>query len=130
HGGFEVPTFVAWSMETVSAIAESVRKGERRAVEAAESALARIEAPDGRLNAFLAVAKTELLTQARAVDAKRARGETLGPLAGVPVALKDALCMRGVVTTAGSKMLEGWRSPYDATVVAKLKAADALIPGK
>jgi aspartyl-tRNA(Asn)/glutamyl-tRNA(Gln) amidotransferase subunit A len=117
-------------METVTAIAESVRKGERRAVEVAEAALARIEERDGALHAFLAVAKDELLAQARAVDAKRARGEALGPLAGVPVALKDALCMRGVVTTSGSKILEDWKAPYDATVVAKLRAADALIPGK
>ncbi|MBX3263551.1 MAG: Asp-tRNA(Asn)/Glu-tRNA(Gln) amidotransferase subunit GatA [Labilithrix sp.] len=117
-------------MDTVVAVAESVRKGDKRAVEIAETALARIEQRDRDLHAFLAVAKDELLAQARAVDEKRARGEALGPLAGVPVALKDALCMRGVPTTSGSKMLEGWRPPYDATVVAKLRAADALIPGK
>ncbi len=117
-------------MDTVTTIAESVRKGERRAVEVAEAALAKIAERDGTLHAFLAVAKEELLAQARAVDAKRARGEALGPLAGVPVALKDALCTRGIVTTSGSRMLEGYRPPYDATVVAKLKAADALIPGK
>jgi len=117
-------------METVTTIAESVRKGEKRAVEIAESTLARIAERDGSLHAFLAVAKDELIAQARAVDEKRARGEALGPLAGVPIALKDALCMRGVPTTSGSKILEGWRPPYDATVVAKLRAADALIPGK
>jgi aspartyl-tRNA(Asn)/glutamyl-tRNA(Gln) amidotransferase subunit A len=117
-------------METVATIAESVRKGKRRAVEIAESALARIAERDASLHAFLSVAKDELLAQARAVDEKRARGETLGPLAGVPVALKDALCMRGVPTTAGSKILEGYKPPYDATVVARLRAADALIPGK
>jgi aspartyl-tRNA(Asn)/glutamyl-tRNA(Gln) amidotransferase subunit A len=66
----------------------------------------------------------------RAVEACRARGEALGPLAGVPVALKDALCTRGMRTTCGSKILEGWIAPYDATVVAKLRAADALLPGK
>lgn len=117
-------------MQTVTAIAESVRKGDKRAVEIAESTLARIAERDDALHAFLAVAKEELIAQARAVDAKRARGESLGPLAGVPIALKDALCMRGVPTTSGSKILEGWRPPYDATVVAKLRAADALIPGK
>ncbi len=117
-------------METVSSIAESVRKGERRAVEVAETTLARIEERDGNLHAFLAVSKEELLQQAREVDAKRARGETLGPLAGVPVALKDALCTRGITTTAASKILEGYVPPYDATVVARLKAADALVPGK
>lgn len=121
---------MAPTKETVVGIAESVRKGERRAVEVAEAALARIEERDRSLHAFLAVSKQELLAQARAVDEKRARGEELGPLAGVPVALKDALCTRGVVTTAGSKILEGWVPPYDATVVAKLRAADALLPGK
>ncbi|HVJ88825.1 MAG TPA: Asp-tRNA(Asn)/Glu-tRNA(Gln) amidotransferase subunit GatA [Labilithrix sp.] len=117
-------------MDTVFAVAESVRKGDKRAVEVAEAALSRIEERDGSLRAFLAVAKDELLAQARAVDEKRARGEALGLLAGVPIALKDAICMRGVATTSGSKMLEGWKPPYDATVVARLRAADALIPGK
>ncbi|MBX3215427.1 MAG: Asp-tRNA(Asn)/Glu-tRNA(Gln) amidotransferase subunit GatA [Labilithrix sp.] len=117
-------------MDSVIAVAESVRNGDKRAVEVAETALARIEQRDRDLHAFLAIAKDELLAQARAVDEKRARGEALGPLAGVPIALKDALCMRGVPTTSGSKILEGWRPPYDATVVAKLRAADALIPGK
>ncbi len=117
-------------METVLSLAESVKKGERRAVEVAEAALARIEERDRSLHAFVAVTKDELLAQARAVDEKRARGETLGPLAGVPIALKDALCTRGVLTTSGSKILEGWKPPYDATAVARLRAADALIPGK
>jgi aspartyl-tRNA(Asn)/glutamyl-tRNA(Gln) amidotransferase subunit A len=117
-------------METVFELAESVRRGERRAVEVAESALARIEERDGPLHAFLTVTKDQLLAQARAVDAKRERGEQLGPLAGVPVALKDALCTHGVRTTAGSKVLDGWIAPYDATVVARLRAADALLPGK
>ncbi len=116
--------------ETVWRIAESVRKGERRAVEVAEATLSRIEERDGPLHAFLTVSKDELMAQARAVDEKRARGEALGPLAGVPVALKDAICTRGLVTTAASKILEKWVPPYDATVVARLRAADALIPGK
>jgi aspartyl-tRNA(Asn)/glutamyl-tRNA(Gln) amidotransferase subunit A len=116
--------------ETVASIAESVRRGQRRAVDVAETALARIGERDPDLHAFLAVARDELLAQARAVDDKRARGETLGPLAGVPVALKDALCTRGTVTTAGSRMLDRWLPPYDATVVARLRAADALLPGK
>ena len=118
------------STETVSAIAESVRKGERSAVSVAEASLAAIAKRDGSLHAFLSVTKEEMLAQARAVDEKRAAGKPLGPLAGVPVALKDALCMHGTVTTAGSKILEGWKAPYDATAVARLKAADALIPGK
>lgn len=117
-------------METVLSITESIRSGARRAIDVAEATLARIEERDGSLNAFVTVAKEELLAQARAVDAKRERGEALGPLAGVPIALKDALCTRGVPTTSGSKILEGWTPPYDATVVTRLRAADALIPGK
>jgi aspartyl-tRNA(Asn)/glutamyl-tRNA(Gln) amidotransferase subunit A len=117
-------------MKTVSQTADAVRKGELTAEAVALTSLAAIEKRDGSLHAFLSVTREEMLEQARAVDAKRARGEKLGPLAGVPVALKDALCMRGTVTTSGSKILEGWKAPYDATVVARLKAADALIPGK
>ncbi len=111
-------------------IAEKVRTGEVNAVEVAEASLAAIAGHDPKLHAFLAVAREETLATARAIDAKRARGEALGPLAGVPVALKDALCTRGVATTSGSKILEGYVPPYDATVVARLRAADALLPGK
>src|ERR1700744_768334 len=114
------------TMDTVVSIAEAVRKGERSAVSVAEASLAAIAKRDPSLHAFLSVTKDEIVAQARAVDAKRARGEALGPLAGVPVALKDALCMQGTVTTAASKILEGWKAPYDATVVARLKAADAI----
>jgi len=116
--------------DDVIAIAERVRRGETTALAVAEEALARIAARNSELNAFLTVSTVEVLEQARAVDAKRARGEALGPLAGVPIALKDALCTRGVRTTAGSKILEHWIPPYDATVVAKLRAADAVLPGK
>jgi len=111
-------------------IAARVQRGETTALSVAEAALARIDATDKELNAFLTVARAEVLEQAYAIDARRARGERLGPLAGVPIALKDALCTRGVRTTCGSKMLEHWVPPYDATVVAKLRAADALLPGK
>ena len=111
-------------------IADRVRAGELKAIEVAEETLRRIDAIDGEVHAFLATARDAFLDQARAVDDKRARGQTLGPLAGVPVALKDALCTRGLVTTSGSKILEGYVPPYDATVVARLRAADALLPGK
>jgi len=111
-------------------IADAVRSGKVSAVEVAKEALTRIEKLDGNLGAFLTVSSDELLEQARAVDKKRASGETLGPLAGVPIALKDALCTRGTRTTSGSKILEKYVPPYDATVVAKLRAADALLPGK
>jgi aspartyl-tRNA(Asn)/glutamyl-tRNA(Gln) amidotransferase subunit A len=70
------------------------------------------------------------LTAARRIDAQRAAGEQLGPLAGVPLALKDVLTQRGVPTTCGSRILEGWRPPYDATVVRRLRAAGVVILGK
>ncbi|MBS2015728.1 MAG: Asp-tRNA(Asn)/Glu-tRNA(Gln) amidotransferase subunit GatA [Deltaproteobacteria bacterium] len=117
-------------VESVVAIADRVRRGEITALAVAEQSLARIDARNGELNAFLTVSRDEVLAQAKAVDEKRARGEALGVLAGVPIALKDALCTRGVRTTCGSKMLERWIAPYDATSVARLRAADAVLPGK
>jgi aspartyl-tRNA(Asn)/glutamyl-tRNA(Gln) amidotransferase subunit A len=110
-------------------VAARVQRGEITAEHVAASALARIAALDSQLNAFSYVAE-DTLGQARAIDAKRARGERLGPLAGVPVAIKDAICVRGVPSTAASKILGGYRPPYDATVVARLRAADAVLIGK
>jgi aspartyl-tRNA(Asn)/glutamyl-tRNA(Gln) amidotransferase subunit A len=117
-------------MESVVTIAERVKNGEITAEAVAKDTLAAIDARNGALNAFLTVSRDEVMEQARAIDRRRARGEALGPLAGAPIALKDALATRGVRTTCGSKMLERWTPPYDATVVAKLRAADALLPGK
>ena len=114
----------------VVALADAVRSGKISATEVARACLARIDEKNGDLHAFLSTAPDWLLEQARAIDEKRKRGETLGPLAGVPVALKDALCTHFAPSTAGSKILEGWVPPYDATVVGKLSAADALLPGK
>jgi aspartyl-tRNA(Asn)/glutamyl-tRNA(Gln) amidotransferase subunit A len=117
-------------MTGVLQIASRVARGETTAEAVCREALARIEARDVALHAFLHVARDQALEAARAVDVKRARGETLGPLAGVPVGIKDALCTRGVPTTAGSKILSGYVPPYDATVVARLRAADAVLVGK
>jgi aspartyl-tRNA(Asn)/glutamyl-tRNA(Gln) amidotransferase subunit A len=100
------------------------------AVEVAQAHLDRIEKVDGAVHAFLYVDTDAALEAAGAVDERRAAGETLGPLAGVPLALKDVLTQRGVPTTAGSKILEGWRPPYDATVVTKLREAGVVILGK
>jgi aspartyl-tRNA(Asn)/glutamyl-tRNA(Gln) amidotransferase subunit A len=111
-------------------IAEGVRRGEVSAERVTADALARIAAGDSRLNAFLTVARDEAMAQARALDQKRARGEALGALAGVPVAIKDAICTRGVRTTSGSKILGGYVPPYDATVIERLRAADAVVVGK
>jgi aspartyl-tRNA(Asn)/glutamyl-tRNA(Gln) amidotransferase subunit A len=92
--------------------------------------LAAIKERDPKTKAFLHVDEASALAQARAVDAKRKSGQPLGKLAGVPVAVKDVLCTKGVPTTCGSKMLERFVPPYDAHVVTALKAADAVVIGK
>ncbi|MGA5819779.1 Asp-tRNA(Asn)/Glu-tRNA(Gln) amidotransferase subunit GatA [Kitasatospora sp. NPDC094028] len=112
--------------ETASAIA----KGEVSAVEVAQAHLDRIDAVDKKVNAFLHVDTEGALTAAKAVDEKRAKGEELGPLAGVPLALKDVFTTKGIPTTCGSKMLEGWIPPYDATLTSRLKDAGVVILGK
>jgi aspartyl-tRNA(Asn)/glutamyl-tRNA(Gln) amidotransferase subunit A len=89
-----------------------------------------IKQRDEKVRAFLHVDESAALNQARVVDAKRKRGEKLGPLAGVPVAIKDVLCIQGVPTTCGSKILQNFVPPYDAHVIAKLKQADAVLLGK
>jgi aspartyl-tRNA(Asn)/glutamyl-tRNA(Gln) amidotransferase subunit A len=111
-------------------IAENVRQGSVAATQVVAQVLERIEVRNPALNAFLHVADAEAMAQARAVDARRARGEALGPLAGVPVAIKDAICTRGLPTTAGSKILAGYVPPYDAAVIERLRAADAILVGK
>ena len=90
----------------------------------------RIADVDADVHAFLYLDHEGALAQARAVDKARANGEKVGPLAGVPLALKDVMVQKDVPTTAGSKILEGWRPPYDATVVTKLKNAGIVILGK
>ncbi len=92
--------------------------------------LQRIDALDGRIHAFLSVNREGALATARQWDSRYARGEDLPPLAGIPIAVKDIICMEGLPTTCGSRILEGWVPPYDATVVARLKAAGAIIVGK
>jgi aspartyl-tRNA(Asn)/glutamyl-tRNA(Gln) amidotransferase subunit A len=95
-----------------------------------EACLARIAATDGRVGAFLTVTPEAALAQAEAADARRAAGRRRGPLDGVPVALKDLFLTKDVVTTAGSRILEGFVPPVDATVVARLRAAGAVLLGK
>jgi aspartyl-tRNA(Asn)/glutamyl-tRNA(Gln) amidotransferase subunit A len=128
---------------SVAELADRVREGVVSARAVTEAALARIDA-SRELNAFLHVARDAALAAADAVDAKRARGEVLGKLSGVPIAIKDALCTSDAPTTCASKILtrvgeggsagtdpeRGFRPPYDATVVARLRAADAVLVGK
>jgi aspartyl-tRNA(Asn)/glutamyl-tRNA(Gln) amidotransferase subunit A len=98
--------------------------------EATLAALGRIEATDGKVGAFLAVTADLALAAADAADARAARGERRGPLDGVPLAVKDIFLTKGVPTTAGSRILEGYRPPYDATVVERLRDAGAVLLGK
>jgi aspartyl-tRNA(Asn)/glutamyl-tRNA(Gln) amidotransferase subunit A len=115
---------------TAAELAERVAAGEVSAVEVAQAHLDRIGAVDGQLHAFLHVDHDGALAAAHAVDARRAAGERLGPLAGVPLAMKDVVVTEGLPTTAGSKILEGWRPPYDATITRRVKDAGIVMLGK
>ncbi len=117
-------------MTGAAALAGAVRRGEQSAVEVLAGARSAIAAADGDLHCFLTVLGDEATSAAEAVDRAVAEGRDPGPLAGVPVALKDNLCTRGVPTTCASRILDGWRPPYDATVVTRLRAAGAVVVGK
>jgi aspartyl-tRNA(Asn)/glutamyl-tRNA(Gln) amidotransferase subunit A len=116
--------------KTASEMADSLAKGETTSVELTQAHLDRVAAVDGQVKAFLHVDSEGALAQAKEVDARRAKGEKLSPIAGIPLALKDVLAQKGVPTTAGSKILQGWLPPYDSTVVSKLKSAGVVIMGK
>jgi aspartyl-tRNA(Asn)/glutamyl-tRNA(Gln) amidotransferase subunit A len=115
---------------SASEIAGLIAAGDASAVEVAQAHLDRIDAVDGAVNAFLHVDADGALDAARAVDKQRANGEPLGPLAGVPLAMKDVVVTKDVPTTAGSKILEGWRPPYDATISRRIKQAGIVMLGK
>jgi aspartyl-tRNA(Asn)/glutamyl-tRNA(Gln) amidotransferase subunit A len=115
---------------TAAELAAAIASGDTTSVEVTEAHLNRISAHDEAVHAFLHLDVDGALAAAKAVDDKRASGAPLGALAGVPLALKDVLTQRGVPTTAGSKILQGWKPPYDSTVVERLRAADIVILGK
>ena len=115
---------------SAAAIAADVRSGRRSASAVTEQSLAAIAAGDGEVNAFALVTADSARRRAEEIDARVAAGADPGPLAGVPVALKDNLCTRGVPTTCCSRILDGWCPPYDATVVERLAAAGAVVVGK
>jgi aspartyl-tRNA(Asn)/glutamyl-tRNA(Gln) amidotransferase subunit A len=116
--------------KSAAQLSESLAKKEVSAREVTQAHLDQIIKVDKAVHAFLFVDTEGALAQADQVDAARAKGENLGPLAGVPLALKDILAQEGIPTTCGSKILEGWRPPYSATVVKKLRAAGVVILGK
>jgi aspartyl-tRNA(Asn)/glutamyl-tRNA(Gln) amidotransferase subunit A len=109
---------------------QDIATGSISAVEACRVTLDRMSAVNPALNAFNHVAADRALDRAAAIDQRRAAGDRLGPLAGVPIALKDNMCVRGMRTTASSKILDAFIPPYDATIVTRLEAAGAVIVGK
>jgi aspartyl-tRNA(Asn)/glutamyl-tRNA(Gln) amidotransferase subunit A len=115
---------------TLGALAAAIASGARTASEACEAHLARIRAVEPKISAFNLVTEAQALETARRRDEAQRAGAPLGPLHGVPIAIKDNLCTRGLPTTASSRILRGFVPPYDATVVQRLDAAGAVIVGK
>src|SRR6266700_4027876 len=115
---------------TAAELSAALEARDVSATEVTQAHLDRIAAVDDRVHAFLHVAADSALEQAAAIDAKRHDGEPLSPLAGVPVAVKDVFATKGLPTTCGSRILQGWHPPYDATITTRLKQAGAIILGK
>ena len=115
---------------TIDAARSAVQERKTSAVALAEASFAKIVSDDPKIGAFLTLSRDRALEQAARMDALVAKGETLPPLGGVPVAIKDVMVTRGLRTTAGSKILENYIPPYDCTAVARMEAAGAVILGK
>src|SRR4051812_24372160 len=107
-----------------------IDRGEVSCEEVTRAALARITALEPEVRAFVTVTEEAALTQARAMDVRRARGEALPTLAGLPIALKDNFCTAGIKTTCSSRILGNWRPPYDATITRQVVEAGACVVGK
>jgi aspartyl-tRNA(Asn)/glutamyl-tRNA(Gln) amidotransferase subunit A len=116
--------------QTLAALHAEIAAGRIKAVNLAAAYYERIEQKNPRLNVYLSLTKERALAQAARIDVLAAKGDPLPPLAGIPVGIKDVLVMQGAPATAGSKILQGYRPPYDATAVAKLEAAGAVLLGK
>ncbi len=110
-------------------LARMVREGEVKAEEVIEAFYERVAKVDGKVRAFVRLIKERALEEARRIDQTVAKRGRLGKLAGVPIAIKDNICIKGVEVTCASKILAGYRPPYDATVVARIKAEDGIIMG-
>ncbi|WP_296666262.1 Asp-tRNA(Asn)/Glu-tRNA(Gln) amidotransferase subunit GatA, partial [Demequina sp.] len=119
-----------WTRATAARMVEALAAGEVKSVELVQAHLDRIAAVDGPVHAFLHVDAEGALETARGVDADRAAGVPLPRLAGVPIGIKDVLVTKGLPTTAGSRILEGWIPPYDATVTRRVREARMPILGK
>ena len=117
-------------MASIRKLHAQLVKKERSAVEITQEALDRIQAVEPQVNSFLSVTAERALKQAQQVDAKIAAGEEIGILAGIPIAIKDNMCTKGIATTCGSKILENFVPPYESTVTQKLADAGAVMLGK
>ncbi|HEX5513699.1 MAG TPA: amidase, partial [Gammaproteobacteria bacterium] len=115
--------------KTIAELSAALAAGELSAVELTQALLDRISAHNPALNAFITVTAEQALEQARLADARRAKGEA-GPLTGIPIAHKDNFCTAGIRTSSGSRMLDNFVPPYDATVVANMQAAGVVVLGK
>ena len=116
--------------KSIAELRAGIASGAMTATELAEKYYARIEEHNPLLNVYLALSREQALDQAAAVDAAAQKGDALGPLAGIPMGIKDVLVMQGAPATAGSAILKDYLPPYDATAVARLKAAGAVLLGK
>jgi aspartyl-tRNA(Asn)/glutamyl-tRNA(Gln) amidotransferase subunit A len=121
---------MALNEKTAHELAVQLRAGETTSREITQETLNHIEAVDAEINAFISVDREGALLQADDIDRRRQQGEKLGPLAGIPIALKDVLCVKNGRTTCGSHILENYIAPYDATAVAHLRAAGLVFVGK
>lgn len=115
---------------SIRTLRAAIAEGRERASQIAEGYFARIDAFNPQINAYLALTREQAMEQAAQVDALAAKGDPLPPLAGIPLGIKDVLTMRGAVATAGSRILKGYRPPYDATAVTRLRQAGAVLLGK
>src|SRR5258708_7938314 len=115
---------------TPAELLKRLDRGDLKSAEVTQAYLDAIAANDSTIDAFLHVNRENALAQARAIDEKRARGERIGKLGGLPVAVKDVICAKGEPATCGSRMLEKFVPPYDAHVITRLRQADAVLIGR
>src|SRR3990167_8844927 len=115
---------------TIKEASEQLKSGKITSVELTKRYLDRIKKVEPDIHAFISVLDDEALKMAEESDARRKNGKTLSDIDGVPIAVKDNMAMKGTVMTAGSKILENFKPPFDATVIEKLKTAGAVIIGK